>query len=125
MMWDGFNKRKFPRLSLRCELVLRSPYASGQVISAQTENLGAGGVCVILNQALDRFAPLMLRVELDANLPWIECEGRVMWSVPAGSVASKKKNFDTGIEFVGLQPAQQDLIRHFVAARLEPQEKFH
>lgn len=124
MMWDGFNKRKFPRLNLRCELVLRSPYASGQVIRAQTENVGAGGVCVMLNLALDRFTPLLLRVELDPNLPWIECEGKVMWSVPALDVVSRKKNFDTGVEFVGLQPAQQDLIRHFVAARLEPEEKF-
>ena len=123
-MWDGFNKRKFPRLNLRCELTLRSPYASGQVIRTQTENVGAGGICVILNQPLDRFTPMLIRLELDASLPWIECEGRVMWSVPVGETASKKKAFDTGVEFLGLEPAQQDLVRYFVAARLEPEQKF-
>lgn len=122
-MWDGFNKRKFPRLALRCELSLTDQIPSGKVIRTQTQNVGAGGVCVILEQAIDRLSVLSLRLEIDPHLPWIQCLGKVMWSVPSRDVATKKQTFDTGIEFLDLQPAEQELIRHYVAARLEPEEK--
>ena len=118
MMWDGFNKRKFPRLNLRCELILSSSTPPSQVVRVQTHNVGAGGVCIILDKPLERFSVLSLRLELDPNLPWIECRGKIMWSVPSREAVTKKESFDTGIEFMNLQPAQQDLIRHYVGARL-------
>ena len=118
-MWDGFNKRKFPRLSLRCELILKNQTPTGLILRTQTENVGAGGICIMLDQPLERFSNLSIRVELDANLPWIECLGKVVWSVLSRSTNSKKESYDTGIEFVNLQPAQQDLIRQYVGARLE------
>ena len=118
-MWDGFNKRKFPRLSLRCELTLRNQSAASQVLTGQTENVGAGGVCIILPHPLERFSVVSIRLELDPNLPWIECLGKVVWSVPAREVATQKKSFDTGIEFLKLDPGQQDLIRSYVISRLE------
>jgi len=121
-MWDGFNKRKFPRLNLRCELILSGQRASTQIVHTQTENVGAGGICVLLDQPLERFSAVSLRLELDPHLPWIDCAGKVVWSVPSQEASSKKKAFDTGIEFVNLQPAQQDLIRHYVGARLEAEE---
>ena len=122
-MWDGFNKRKFPRLNLRCELILRNQTAGNQILRTQTENVGAGGVCVLLDKPLERFSILSIRLELDSNLPWIECLGKIIWSVPSRETTTKKENYDAGIEFQNLQPAQQDLLRHYVASRLEPEEK--
>ena len=118
MMWDGFNKRKFPRINLRCELTLGNQ-SQGPVIKTQTENLGAGGVSLILERPLERFSTVFVRLELDTALPWIECLGKVVWAVPSREVATKKQNFDIGIEFLTLQPAQQDLIRSFVESRVE------
>lgn len=117
MMWDGFNKRKFPRINLRCELILKNQSA-GQTLRAQTENLGAGGLCVILEKSLERFSTVSIRLELDPALPWIECLGKVMWAVSSREISTKKESFDTGVEFTGLQPAQQDLIRSFVESRV-------
>ncbi len=117
-MWDGFNKRKFPRLNLRCEIVLRNQ-SGAQVLQAQTENLGAGGLCLLLDRALERFSTLTLRLELDKNLPWIECQGKVIWIVPSRGIGAKKDTFDTGIEFLGLEPAEEDLIRSYVESRVE------
>ena len=117
-MWDGFNKRKFPRLNLKCELILKNPPPSGQVIQTQTENVGAGGVCILLDRPLERFSVLSLRIELDPNLPWIECEGKIVWSVPSRDHVSKIERYDTGVEFQNLQPAQEDLVRQYVNARL-------
>lgn len=121
-MWDGFNKRKFPRLNLKCELILKNSSSSGQVITVQTENVGAGGVCVLLTKPLERFSVLSLRIELDPHLPWIECQGKVVWSVPSRDNASNRENFDTGVEFMNLGPAQQDLVRQYVGARLKEEK---
>jgi len=117
-MWDGFNKRKFPRINLRCELMIGNP-AAGQVIKAQTDNLGAGGLCFLLDRPLERFSTVSLRVELNPDLPWIHCLGKVVWVVPSRDSLSKKENYDVGIEFLGLQPAEQDLIRSYVESRAE------
>ena len=117
-MWDGFNKRKFPRLDLRCELILRNQ-TGAQVIQAHTENLGAGGVCVILDRPLERFSTVSIRLELDRSLPWVECRGKVVWAILSREVGSKKESYDTGIEFVGLEPAEEDLIRSYVESRVE------
>lgn len=122
-MWDGFNKRKFPRLSLRCELILQNQSIGSQVFRIQTGNVGAGGVCVMLERPLARFSLISVRLELDPNLPWIECQGKVIWSVPSREMLSKKESYDTGIEFLNLEPAHQDLIRHYVASRLEPESQ--
>jgi c-di-GMP-binding flagellar brake protein YcgR len=121
-MWDGFNKRKFPRLSLRCEIILKNQAPSGLIIRTQTENMGAGGVCILLDQPLERFSTVALRIELDGKLPWIECLGKVVWSVPSREAGGKKENYDTGIEFLNLQPAHQDLVRQYVGARLEEEK---
>lgn len=120
-MWDGFNKRKFPRLNLRCELILRDRSA-GEVIRSQTENVGAGGVAVMINRPLERFSLLSLRLELDPNLPWIETTGRVVWCVSSRDLSAKKECFDTGIEFTEIEPVHQELIRRYVESRVPAKE---
>lgn len=123
MIWDGFNKRKFPRATLRCELTLKDKPQAEEVLKTQTENVGAGGVCVILERRLDRFAPVWMRLELDPSLPWIEGKGKVVWAVATQSSPTEKKHFDTGIEFVGLDTGQQELIRRYVESRAPAKEK--
>lgn len=116
-MWDGFNKRKFPRLVLRCELILRDR-PQGRILKAHTENLGAGGVAILLEEPLDRFSLVSLRLELDTQLPWIECLGKIVWVVPSREVSGDVRKFDTGVEFVNLDPGHQELIRSFVESRV-------
>lgn len=120
-MWDGFNKRKFPRLNLRCEVILRKR-PEEDVIRAQTENVGAGGIALILERQLERFSVISLRLELDPNLPWIESDGKVVWAVPSREAGARKTRYDTGIEFLNLDPGQQELIRRYVEARVETGE---
>lgn len=121
-MWDGFNKRKFPRANLRCELILLDQQG-GEPVRASTENVGAGGVCVFLESPLEKFSTLSLRLELDPQLPWIQTAGRVVWSVPTRDLVSKKEYFDTGIEFVDMQPGYQELVRRYVESRVQLEEK--
>ncbi|MBI4115204.1 MAG: PilZ domain-containing protein [Candidatus Omnitrophica bacterium] len=123
-MWDGFNKRKFPRINLRCELILGNR-PKEETLHLQTENVGAGGLCVIIDQPLERFSTVSVRLELNPNLPWIECSAKVIWSVPSRESAGKKECFDTGLEFVDLEPGYQDLVRRYVEARAQQEESLH
>lgn len=117
-MWDGFNKRKFPRLNLRCEITVHSDHYPSP-IPTTTENLGSGGVCVILNKPLERFSKCRLRLELDEKSEDIECEGKVVWTVATGGMKSSKSRFDTGIEFEGLDQTSADRIRKFILSKAQ------
>ncbi len=117
-MWDGFNKRKFPRLNLRCEILIQAgdkttPY------SAVTENVGAGGVCVILDQPLERFAHCRVKLELDDRAQKLECRGKVVWAIPTAESGNRKKSFDIGIEFTDLQPVDRQLMREFIESSVK------
>jgi hypothetical protein len=99
-MWDGFDKRRFPRLSVRCEIKIFAGDKS-PALQAVTENVGRGGVCVILERELQRFRPCRLRLEWDKKSR-LECDGRVVWVVKSKDIRAKKVRFDTGIEFTRL-----------------------
>ena len=50
--WDGLDRRKFPRISYPCLVVVRKDEDDKEVFLTHTENLGVGGVCVILKKGL-------------------------------------------------------------------------
>ena len=120
LMWDGFNKRKFPRISLRCEITILADGRSSPIVTL-TENLGVGGVCVILDQPLDRFSKCRVRLDLDDKLPEIECNGKVVWNVKTTETKGHRLYFDTGIEFENLEPPVSERLRQYLGA--QPQVK--
>lgn len=115
-MWDGFNKRKFLRLSLRCQISILLENKKS-AFDTLTQNVGVGGVCVILDQPLERYTSCRVRLELDEKLSPIECAGKVVWMVPTQESAAGKKRFDTGIEFVGLESGDREALQEFVDDR--------
>ena len=115
-MWDGFNKRKFPRLNIHCEIELSSESQQAP-IRADTENMGVGGVCVILDRSLERFSKC--RITLDLKEKEISCDGKVVWIVPTREAKNSKKRFDTGIEFVELAPSETAMIRSYVEKEVQ------
>ena len=95
-MWQGVDKRRFPRVHYPCEVaVIRK--GQKEKISTYTENIGVGGICVILKKEMDRFFLVELVVYLKNGHPPIECDGRVVW------VVKSREEFDTGIEFVNIK----------------------
>lgn len=116
-MWDGFNKRKFPRLALRCEVTILSDL-SGKPLVTLTENVGIGGVCIILDHQLERFSKTRLRLDLEEGTS-IECDGRVVWAVPTQGTKPNSKQYDTGIEFTGLDEETSAKIRQYLEAELK------
>ncbi len=116
-MWDGFNQRKFPRLRLHCEITIQ-PQGKTKPIVATTENVGAGGVCVIQDQPLERFTPCSIRLDLEKGQGQVECHGKVAWSIERREVMKTRNRFDTGIEFTNITPEDLAKIRAFIQQHL-------
>ena len=109
-MWDGLNNRKFPRVSLHCEVkVVRDE--EPQTIDAVTDNVGQGGLCIIQPHELDRFSRCEVAVFLDDGADPIQCGGKVVWIVPRHDPQASGKLYDTGIEFDQLDETQQNRLK--------------
>ena len=102
-------------MNVRCEILVHPP--SHEPIRTTTENLGIGGVCVVLEERLERFSVCILRLQLEEKPPTIEASARVVWAIPTREGSKGKKLFDTGIEFVQLDPESLQTIQKFIAAK--------
>ena len=101
-MWEEIDQRKFPRVEYPCKVIIMGSGAK-EVFSTHTENIGTGGICVILIKELPKFCPVEILLYLkDAKGP-IECNGRVVW------VVQREEKFDTGIEFIDIK--ETDYLR--------------
>jgi c-di-GMP-binding flagellar brake protein YcgR len=113
MSWSGLDQRVFPRFNTRCDIAIHGgPFGTG--LKVKTQNLGAGGVCVILDQGLEKLSQVRMRLALASSEKPIECEGRVVWMVRSKEPASRKVSFDTGIEFLNLSSEDQARIKQFI-----------
>ncbi len=101
--WDGLNRRKFPRASYPCLITIRHELGEKESLLTHTENVGIGGVCVILNKSLKLFTPVDLQIDLLDGAEHVMCQGKIVWSIRR-KVDEKKKPlfYDMGIEFAGM-----------------------
>jgi c-di-GMP-binding flagellar brake protein YcgR len=112
-VWDGFNKRKFPRLHLTCEVVVR-PQGKELAIKTTTENVGMGGICVMLEQPLERFDRCKVVLELKDGEPPVQCSGRSVWIVPHRDIKTSRTLYDTGIEFLDIDDFSRQRLQAFL-----------
>jgi len=112
-MWDGIDRRRFPRANFPCKITLYSK-EKPQIFSCFTENIGAGGVCVILKESLELFSLVGIELILKQNYS-INCTGRVVWVIGRKDWKTPRPTaFDTGIEFVDLKPQDKKKIQEVV-----------
>lgn len=115
-MWDGFNKRKFPRINLHCEISIHSE-SEALPITAKTENLGIGGVCVMIDRSIERFSKCKIKLDLGGKP--VECDARVVWAVPTREGKSSRKRYDIGFEFLNLPPQQMQAVRDYLEQEIK------
>lgn len=119
MTWDGMNKRRFPRIRYKCLIKLRRA-ASSQILSTYTENVGIGGICVILGEKIDLFEKVDIELMPESGLESVICGGKVMWVVGKCQPGIKKAaDYDIGIEFVHIKDKDLAMIRKIVDTNLE------
>ncbi|MBI3322798.1 MAG: PilZ domain-containing protein [Candidatus Omnitrophica bacterium] len=94
------DQRRFPRANYKCVVTLRQE-GKPATVSTVTENVGMGGICVLLDKSFDIFSTVELELSLeDGNSP-VLIQGTVVWVVRRRDV-KKGPSFDTGVEFSDL-----------------------
>ncbi len=121
-MWDGINRRKFPRASYKCLISIKKRLTA-KTISTQTENIGAGGICVIIKEDLGLFQGVDVELYLDENRPAIKCGGTVVWVVKKSFSKKGSYLYDTGIEFIDIRPEDREKISERVEEILKEQRR--
>ncbi|MFH1995631.1 MAG: PilZ domain-containing protein [Candidatus Omnitrophota bacterium] len=109
-MWNGIDRRRFPRANYGCLITIKRRLTS-KSISTTTENIGAGGICVIIKDNLGLFQGVDVEINLEDNRPPIRCGGTVVWLVKKSDPKKKGSHvLDTGIEFIDVRPEDVDRI---------------
>ena len=112
-MWDGINRRKFPRANYKCLITIKRRL-NAKTISTQTENIGAGGICVLVKEDLGLFQGVDLELFFEEKMPPIKCGGTVVWVVRKTGSKKGVYIYDTGIEFIDIRPEDRDKISELV-----------
>ena len=120
-MWDGINRRKFPRANYKCLISIKKRL-NAKTISTQTENIGAGGICVLVKEDLGLFQGVDVELFLDEKRP-IKCGGTVVWVVKKSAPKKGVTLYDTGIEFIDIRPEDREKISEIVEEILETHKK--
>jgi Tfp pilus assembly protein PilZ len=111
MPWQGgVDKRMFPRVNYPCVVRIREK-GSAQAFNTETENIGCGGVCVMLPKNIGMFSNVEMEIEVTDEKRKIHCDGTVVWIVRRGDIKKDKpESFDTGIEFTNLKEEDNSII---------------
>ena len=113
--WDGLDRRKFPRVKYPCLVVIKDGNDGEEIILSHTENVGIGGVCVILKKNVKMFSKVKIELDLLDMGKHIKCDGKVVWNVQRSEDSEKKPSFyDVGIEFQGVTDEERARIQEIV-----------
>ncbi|MCF7894472.1 MAG: PilZ domain-containing protein [Candidatus Omnitrophica bacterium] len=106
---DPRERRRFRRVSFPCKIyILTAPL---HVIKCKTENIGAGGVRVLIDENLPVSTTVGLELYLSQKL--IKCRGKVVWIVERKD-QKKGPKFDIGLEFHQISSEDRETIDIFV-----------
>ena len=119
-MWDGINRRQFPRIKFKCLICIRKT-DSTKKISTHTENIGGGGICVILEEDIGLFQGVSIDIALeDGASRNIKCGGTVVWVIKKHDIGGKSTlQYDTGIEFIDISEGDKGRISKVLDAELK------
>jgi c-di-GMP-binding flagellar brake protein YcgR len=121
MSWNGVEKRRFVRANFPCKILVYTPQE--RTISTHTENIGAGGVRVLIEERMEISSIVGLEIYL-AQEPII-CKGKVVWMVEKKSCYRRDFIFyDTGIEFVDMKEEDRKVIKNCVEAIVATRDDF-
>jgi hypothetical protein len=107
-MWQGINKRRFPRASYPCRVIVTKE-KHAEKFDTHTENIGEGGICTVLDKRVNRFTEVDLILYLKDGLPPIAVKGKTVWVIERD-----RSEFDTGIEFLDLKEEHRLRISRIV-----------
>ncbi len=115
MVWDGLNRRRFPRVVFPCLIKVSSKGGEKETILTHTQNIGVGGVGVIVKKEFKLFADVELEIDLLDEFDHIKTNGKIVWAVRRKAAEEIKPMFyDAGIEFVSLPDRQKGHLQKVI-----------
>ena len=115
--WAGQEKRRFPRAQFPCKIVMYLP--SEHTIITHTENIGCGGVKVILEEEIQVSSEVRLELFIDKSRA-IQCKGKVIWQVPIKNPLLESRSFfDVGLEFIDIASSDSALVSKLVESLIK------
>jgi len=122
--WEGLDRRKFPRINYPCLIVIYNSENAPETILTHTENIGVGGICVILKQNIEIFSSVRLEIDLLDMGEHLQCQGKVIWNVQRKRKSNEKSLFyDIGIEFEGIANKERQRLDTVIRRVVKEQEE--
>ena len=120
-MDNGIERRRFPRAEYPCKIVVRAPRLHS--FSTHTENIGCGGIRIIIEEEFKVGNILALKLFLGKDQV-VHCKGKVVWAVSIKNpLVVGSSLFDLGLEFVDLKGSSAQDIQDLVSKLLESKNK--
>ncbi len=117
LRWQGREKRRFPRAKFPCKVVIYLPWE--HVLVTHTENIGCGGIRVVVEEDLDVSSVVGVEVFFD-NEKAIRCKGKVVWKLEVKNpLAEDVLFFDLGLEFMDIKEKDKEIIKKLIDSLLE------
>lgn len=102
---DNVDSRQTNRKILRCRAMVR--IESGAILLGKTLDVSQGGLCILLENSMPVGALCEVRVDffLDGKSARIQSKTRVV------SCICTHRTYRVGLQFLGIDPSQMDVIR--------------
>ena len=114
IIWEGVDKREFPRVSYRC-LIKVKDHGRDETFETHTENIGAGGLCVVLSKEFDLFKTASIELFVEENGDPISCKGTIVWVIRRRDTNGPKDFiYDIGVEFTDISEENRQRIENLV-----------
>jgi hypothetical protein len=120
------EKRKHPRVKLKYKITI---ICKGKVLFGSpedyvfhtfSENLSEDGVMVKLERQLSNAAIVRLNLFVTEKAPF-DCKGSIAWTKKVNPENTKPDIFETGIRFIELDYAEQEIIANLVKSFIKTQ----
>jgi len=112
--WNMANERRLvPRASIICRITVMSGLKI-LVFNADVQNIGEGGIRVILREKLAFGTPVSIEIFPKDTKLHIQSRGEVIWDNPVKLEKSGPVVFDTGIKFTHINEQSRNEIGNMV-----------
>jgi len=115
------ERRVFPRLLFNVEVQYHAIFLpeGEEALKARSKDISAGGIRLMTPGQLDCDTVLELKFFLPGSKEMIYVTGRVVWTdkFEAGTLGAAEA-YDSGIEFIGIDPEDREKINQYVFPRM-------
>ncbi|MFH1768883.1 MAG: PilZ domain-containing protein [Candidatus Omnitrophota bacterium] len=119
MSWQGHEKRRFPRVSLPCTIIIKS---SQKEFPSRTENISGGGIRIILEEPLEHATLVDIDLKLKEDVA-VNCCGKIIWVVEKIHPDDKNARlYDVGIQFTKISDDDRKAITDFIYMEVSQEE---